>query len=190
MTFSPKDPHEVLVKQIQEALTALSWCVEPTGQGQFSATMQENLHNCWLPDGRPLPFRWLPDLLATRPPHAYFIDAKSSETWRQTGNHALEQNALAAALNWTAIWEMDVWYIFTDGSGTTARQLAKPSAKWPGPQRGNGSGTPFWLFPVGLTTPWEQLPFTNSPSKPKLCPSPDLGTQIPANFCLRHPTAN
>jgi hypothetical protein len=128
--------------------------------------------------------------LATRPPHAYFIDAKSSETWRQTGNHALERNALAAALNWTAIWEMDVWYIFTDGSGTTARQLAKPSAKWPGPQRGNGSGTPFWLFPVGLTTPWEQLTFTNSPSKPKLCPSPDLGTQIPANFCLRHPTAN
>jgi hypothetical protein len=59
--------------------------------------------------------------LATRPPHAYFIDAKSSETWRQTGSHAVEQNALAAALNWTAIWEMDVWYIFTDGSGTTAR---------------------------------------------------------------------
>jgi hypothetical protein len=123
MTFSRKDPHEVLVKQIREALTALGWCVEPMGQGQFSATMQENLHNCWLPDGRPLPFRWLPDLLATRPPHAYFIDAKSSETWRQTGNHAVEQNALVAALNWTAIWEMDVWYIFTDGSGTTARQL-------------------------------------------------------------------
>jgi hypothetical protein len=159
------------------------------GQELFSATMQENLHNCSLPDGRPLPFRWLPDLLATRPPHAYFIDAKSSETWRQTGNHALERNALAAALNWTAIWEMDVWYIFTDGSGTTARQLAKPSAKWHGPQRGNGSGTPFWLFPVSLTTPWEQLPFTNPPSKP-LCPSPELDTQLPANFCLRHPTAN
>jgi hypothetical protein len=100
------------------------------------------------------------------------------------------QELVAAALNWTAIWEMDVWYIFTDGSGTTARQLAKPSAKWPGPQRGNGSGTPFWLFPVGLTTPWEQLPFTNPPSKPKLCPSPDLDTQLPANFCLRHPTSN
>jgi hypothetical protein len=120
MTFPRNDPHEVLVQQIQEALTALGWCVEPMGQEQFSATMQENLHNCALPDGRPLPFRWLPDLLATRPPHAYFIDAKSSETWRQTGNHALEQNALAA-LNWTAIWEMDVWY---EALGEMARSAA------------------------------------------------------------------
>jgi hypothetical protein len=32
MTFSRKDPHEVLVKQIQEALTALGWCVEPMGR--------------------------------------------------------------------------------------------------------------------------------------------------------------
>jgi hypothetical protein len=184
MTFSRTDPHEVLVKQIQEALTALGWCVEPTGQGQFSATMQENLHNCWLPATLPLAAGFTRHAPTPRLFHRRQILRNVAS------NHALEQNALAAALNWTAIWEMDVWYIFTDGSGIPARQLAKPSVKWPGPHCGNGSGTPFWLFPVGLTTPWEQLPFTNPPSKPNLCPSPDLDPQRPANFCLRRPTPN
>ncbi len=55
MTFPRNDPHEVLVQQIQEALTALGWCVEPMGQELFSATMQETSATAHYPTGDRFP---------------------------------------------------------------------------------------------------------------------------------------
>ena len=47
---------------------------------------------------------------------------------------------------------MDVYFIFSDGSTITARELDR-AVKSTAPWRGRGSNTPFWLFQKSDTRP-------------------------------------
>src|ERR1700730_3170702 len=102
--------------------------------------------------GQPTALRWLPDLLGVGGPLAVLIDAKSGESWHTTGNLDIEKAALAAAVRFSHALKMDVYFIFSDGSTITARELDR-AVKSTAPWRGRGSNTPFWLFQKSDTRP-------------------------------------
>jgi hypothetical protein len=145
-------PHEVLCSLIKMDLRRKGWIVESFGQGQLSAAMRMALQACTDWEGQPTGLRWLPDLIAVGGPLAVLIDAKSGETWRTTGNLSIEKAALAAAVRFSHALKIDVYFIFTDGSAISARELDH-GVKWDGQWRGRGSNTPFWLFQKGDTRP-------------------------------------
>jgi hypothetical protein len=145
-------PHEVLCSLIKMDLRRKGWIVESFGQGQLSAATRMALCTCVDSEGQPTALRWLPDLLAVCGHVAVLIDAKSGERWRTTGNLDIEKAALAAAVRFSHALKVDVYFIFTDGSAISARELDR-CAKWDVSWRGRGSGTPFWLFRKGDTRP-------------------------------------
>ena len=123
------------------------WKAAPFGQALLPEDMRKALRRCKTLDGRKTPVRWMPDIIAIRGTEVRFIDAKAGDRWKTTGNHDIEADALQAAVQWSAALSADVWFIFADGSGATARQLSLYEGLHPGHFNGNGSGTPFWLLP-------------------------------------------
>lgn len=140
--------HELWVKQELNLITG--WQAEPYGQALLSEDMRRALRRCRTLAGRKAPVRWMPDIIAVRSPEVRFIDAKAGQKWEATGNHDIEADALQAALRWSDALSADVWFIFTDGRGVTARRIGLCEYVRPGRFAGNGSGTPFWLLPRAI----------------------------------------
>jgi hypothetical protein len=134
-------------------LQRLGWQAAPFGQALLPQHIRDGLRECHTLAGRKTPTRWMPDIIALRPPLLRFIDAKAGDRWRDTGNHDIEQDALQAALRWSDALTADVWFIFSDGSGSTARAISLYPGIHPGPFHGNGSGTDFWLVPRAVCQP-------------------------------------
>jgi hypothetical protein len=153
-------------------LRRLEWQAAPFGQALLPRDIREGLRQCETLAGRKAPARWMPDIIALKPPDLRFIDAKAGSTWRRTGNHDIERDALQAALRWSGALTADVWFIFSDGWGATATQVATYRGLHPGSFHGEGSGTAFWLFPRGACRecirPTPEMPADWQPIAPPL----------------------
>lgn len=123
------------------------WYAEPFGQALFSQELRTRLAACQTIAGRKAPMRWIPDIVAIRDMSVVLVDAKAGTSWRRTNNHAIEQDALVAALGWGHALTVPVWFIFSDGRGASARDLAFSKSRREPPFMGDGSGTQFWVWP-------------------------------------------
>jgi hypothetical protein len=132
--------------QVAYWLTTCGWVCAPFGQGQLPPEIREHLKHIHTP------VRWMADTLAVRSSRALFVDAKAGETHRWTGNHAIEKDALETAEKWAQFSQCDVVFIFEDG-GLVTPGVVRANC-WDGPYRGNGSGTPFVLFPTTVCIPF------------------------------------
>lgn len=156
-------PHEVLVDRIIASINkSPTWFAERYGQSQLSQKMREFLKGC------KTRIRWMADVIACNRQRAILIDAKAGVGYLKYGNHAVEKDALDAAIHEPEA----VWFIFLDGRGISATRLAEmihqdDRSVWTGTFRGYGSGTAFWVFKVEHTVPiftsWQvpQIPNTN-----------------------------
>lgn len=145
-------------------LRMAGWDAEPFGQGQLTAGMRTHLRRY-----TPItPIRWMPDIIAGRVTNVgiqqvIYVDAKAGERWRDTGNHDVETAALETATAWEAWTKCPVHYVFADF------KVVGPERIWecgtPGPHYGNGSGTPYLLFPTDICE-WFSVKFG------PLCPLP------------------
>lgn len=140
-------------------LTALrhwGWDAEPFGQAQLSTAMREHLRR-YTPV---TPVRWMPDIIAARQlprglTRVVYVDAKAGEQWQTTGNHDVETAAVDAAEGFEAYTRCPVYFVFTDYCVTTQEEIREFGT--PGPQYGNGSGTPYLLFPRGICSRWDDV---------------------------------
>jgi hypothetical protein len=99
------------------------------------------------------------------PPRA-FHHAKSSETWRQTGNHAVEQNALAAALNWMS-------GIFSRmGAARRPGNSRSPRRNGPVPSGATGRARRFGYSPLVSRRPGNSCPSQTHPQNQSSAPLP------------------
>lgn len=160
--------HETFV---QLRLQTLGWDAEKFGQGQLTEPMRALLRDYRTDSGDPTPMRWMPDILAgARRPDGRsvvrLIDAKAGDGWHRYGNHDVEADALSAAVAWSRMFRVSVWFVFEDFSCISAEDLdampvvkaseKRPGARWPGSWHGAGSGTPFWLFRASDAAPLDR----------------------------------
>ena len=102
------------------------------------------------------PARWSPDILAIRGREWVLIDCKA-EVKVDTPNYSLEAAALDAMFAWTMAntdEHGDCGYVWHDFSWTPAHAIHLSGDKWRGPLSTNGSGTPYWLIPKTIGSPF------------------------------------
>lgn len=136
---------------VLDALRRRGWTAELFGQGQLSEGVRNLLRRTRSP------VRWMPDIVACRQfpskTLVVFVDAKSGERWRDTGNHDIEVAAVNAALAFHEFSECPVYYVFADYGVLSPAQIIELGT--PGSWRGSGSGTPFLLVPVASCYPFD-----------------------------------
>lgn len=131
------------------------WHAEPFGQAQLSEPMRRSLRHIGTFA------RWMPDIIATRNttgrPTVIYIDAKAGKRYLDTGNHDIEVAALEAAERWVQFnnQECPYYFVFDDGATTTPADVRDNCR--PGRYNGNGSGTPFVLFPRETCRPFNTV---------------------------------
>ena len=129
-------------------LTSRGWLAESFGQAMLSEPMREHLRRV------DTSVRWMPDIIAAKNYAAgeriIFIDAKAGDKYKQTGNHDIELSALQSAERWIELSgdKCPYYFIFENGSVSTPGDVREFC--WSGSFRGNGSGTPFVLFPAAI----------------------------------------
>lgn len=135
-------------------LRMAGWDAEPFGQGQLPGKMRAHLSRY-----TPItPVRWIPDIIAAKvtplgQQRLVYVDAKAGEQWRRTGLHGCEISSLETADAWQRLSRCWVYYVFTDMLVTTSERIWECGHE--GPQTGNGSGTPYLLFPATICEPFE-----------------------------------
>jgi hypothetical protein len=126
---------------------------EPFGQALFSHQLREYLRRVRTKSGAETLIRWLPDIICVGiDDRCFLVEAKSGDGWKKYGNHSVENKSLEAASKFEKEFETDVWFIFSDGRGEKASVLNSHPGKKPGHYSGNGSGTPFSLWPADKLT--------------------------------------
>jgi hypothetical protein len=142
--------HELVVI---DALREREWIAERFGQGQLPETVRATLRRIQTP------VRWMPDIIAMKSfptgPQLRFVDAKAGDKWRETGNHDLEVAAIDAAEAFYAYAKWPVYFVFSDMSVVAPEDVREVAV--PGTWRGNGSGTPFLLFPTAVGRPLDAV---------------------------------
>lgn len=146
-------------RDVLDALWLRGWTVQPIGSGQLNAVMNSLLRDYRTKDGAPTLVRWIPDICAAKRVNgqvrAYLIDAKAGETWRESGNHDVELDALKAAEAIEPAWRIPVVFAFQDWSVASARTIRSAiTAELPGVAAGR---TAFAIFPRTACTPFDKL---------------------------------
>jgi len=143
-------------RDVLDALRCAGWDAEMFGQGQLTDVMRNHLRNFTVVT----PLRWMPDIIAARTlssgrSHVVFVDAKAGDKWRVTGNHDIETAALETADTWQSWTKCPVYFVFSDWSVVTGDRIWGTGRV--GPHLGNGSGTPYLLFPAIACLPFAAL---------------------------------
>lgn len=146
-------------RDVLDALWLRGWIVQPIGSGQLNGVMRDLLYEYRTKDGSPTLARWIPDICAAKRVggrvRAYLIDAKAGGTWRESGNHDVELDALRAAEAIEPAWGLPVVFAFQDWSVASARTIrAATVAELPGVAKGR---TSFAIFPRTACTPFDEL---------------------------------
>lgn len=147
-------PHELAVL---DRLRSAGWDAEPCGQTLFSQTLRRHFRNT----EKVMLLRWAPDIIAARMflsgfSQVVFVDAKAGDRWRTSGNHDVEISALEAAEQWERTNRGCIYYfIFSDWSVVTCEEIRDVAHR--GPDYGNGSGTPYLLFPVTVGSAFDVI---------------------------------
>lgn len=142
--------HEI---DVRDALRRRGWAAELFGQGQLPDLLRTNLRRV------DTPVRWMSDIIAVRPyPESrflVFVDAKAGKKYLETGNHDIEISALESAERWLTFAgdNCRYYFVFSDGGVIKPDRIREIGEL--GNYRGNGSGTPFLLFPVDACTPFD-----------------------------------
>lgn len=140
---------------VLQALIRRSWDAEFFGQALLSDRMRSYLKT--VKTG----VRWMPDIVAARNINGRnivtFVDAKAGERYKDTGNHDIETAALEAAEKWIELSNNNCPYFFVFADWTLATPGDVRDSCWDGPYVGNGSGTPFKLFPCSKTRPFDEV---------------------------------
>lgn len=138
-----------------DALRERGWDSELFGQSLLTEPMSDRL-------GRvDTPVRWMPDIIAGKNiggrQRIVFVEAKGGTRYRDTGNHDIQVASLDAAEKWVTFagGECPLFYIFDDLGVTTPAAIR--ASCWEGQYRGNGSGTPFVLFPTAICRPIDAI---------------------------------
>ena len=103
----------------------------------------------------------MPDIIAAKNiagrSQIIFVDAKAGKRYIETGNHDVETAALEAAEKWTDMHVDPCPYYFVFDNKTVATPGDIRENCWDGPFVGNGSGTPFKLFPCSATREFDSV---------------------------------
>lgn len=127
------------------------WTACPFGQGLLDETVRAALRTI------DTPLRFLPDIVAVRGPAAYLIDAKT-ETRFDTPNFAIQTDALVAGHSWSRFAALPLVFVWADYRCNFSWDLlANDAPLRRGHWTGNGSGTPFYLWPKTAARPFDSL---------------------------------
>ncbi|MFI0487481.1 hypothetical protein [Actinomadura sp. 9N215] len=131
-----------LEEHVAHELTSRGWAVDHWGQGVIAAAVSKVLRRT---DSS---LRWAPDLLAARQDTVVMIDCKASMTSRATGKHAVERAAVKAHLQFAALFDLPLYYVFDNLGVLTPMDVCGIGHL--GPHTRVGSGAPYYL--VSTTT--------------------------------------
>lgn len=150
-TFAARMAEAALHEQaVLNEIRCRGWIAEPFGQGQLPERVRDLLrkHSSTL-------VRWMPDIIAMKQfPNGMqlrFVDAKAGNKWETTGNHDVEIKALESADAFYSYAKAPVYFVFTDMGAAAPEDIW--DVGWQGPNYGNGSGTPYLLFPAAVCRP-------------------------------------
>jgi hypothetical protein len=151
-------------KAVEAHIDHAGWDVCEFGQGCLSEEVRRALQ----PIDTPL--RWMPDLVAVRGQVAYLVDGKWSNR-QDTGNYDIECSSLAALHEFYISLRLPVVTVWFDFRCNFSWELLASDAPLRrGPWRGNGSGTPFWLWPQSASRPFAEI---FGPDAPPYGPPPE-----------------
>lgn len=153
MTFALRIASAVAFEdQVVERLRALGFVADKFGQGQLPDRQRELLRTV------DTPIRWMADIIAQRKFAAgtlcMFVDAKAGDKYKQTNNHDIETRALNTLIEWKRFAKAPSLIVTADWCVHDPEYVA--GICWDGRWNGNGSGTPFKLWPVSAGQPWER----------------------------------
>lgn len=108
-------------------------------------------------DGEPSGLRWLPDIIAGRDDQLCLIDAKTER--RQTGNYAIEYQALRIGQLIEQFFNTPVYYVWPDGGVIAPSHMRDVDVyvKRSDDFYNRGSGTPYVLVPKRFATPASEV---------------------------------
>lgn len=124
---------------VASKLRARGYVVGDFGQGQLSPDVRDALRS------HPTKLRWLPDLIAISAGEVLLIDAKFGRT--DTPNYDMEKASLDAMVALQLATGVPVVIVWADMRCSYVMALEHCDGRTQGPHCGNGSGTPYWLFP-------------------------------------------
>jgi len=131
-------------RRVAKSLCIRGWHVDFVGQSQLSDEAHTALESL-----RPKrEVRWWPDLLAVKRRGeswlCLLVDAKTGRS--DTPNYAIEDDAIRAHRIFADDFGLPVFYVFGDGRVASLGALEGHGGT-PGPRYGNGSDTPYSLYP-------------------------------------------
>lgn len=141
--------------RVLQSLRRRNWHAELFGQVMMTETMRTYLRTI------DTPARWMPDIIAGKniagKNTVMFIDAKSGQRYKDTGNHDIETSSLTSAIAWIDYTrhQCPTFFVFDDGGVATPADVEEHG--WEGKFRGSGSGTPFTLMPATKTRSFDSV---------------------------------
>lgn len=131
--------HELIVAT---GLRERGYVVGEFGQGQLGPDVRDALRR------HRTKLRWLPDLIAVSIGEVLLVDAKFGRT--DTPNYDMEKASLDALVALQRATDVPVVIVWADMRCSYVMALECCDSRSEGVYCGNGSGTPYWLFPKDL----------------------------------------
>ena len=135
------------------------WTAYKFGQGLLPEDCRDRLRRYEDGARRPSLIRWMPDILAIRDasntrPFVALIDAKLAGS---TPNHAVELSALETAEIYVDRFFTPTFFVFSDWSVLTPRDIRQRGTPGPEPREELGSGTPYLLVSKKHGRPFNEV---------------------------------
>lgn len=138
-----------LETRIADELIVRGWHVNEWGQGVLDEATRAALRRS------DTPFRYTPDMVATRGEQVVLIDCKARATSHQTGRHAIEKKSVSAHRVMHSWFDLPVYYVFEDHTVLTPEQVIQLGR--PGQHSTVGSGAPYFLIGTGHSVPLDDV---------------------------------
>lgn len=139
-----------------ERFNSTGWRAFPFGQSQLPDECRDLLRRYEDGSRRPCLIRWMPDVIAfnvqTRRTYVALIDAK---VCGDRPNYAVEMSAAETAEAFTDRLYTPTFFVFDDWRVMTPREVRQRGRA--GPNRSNGSGTPYYLIEKGFSRPFAEV---------------------------------
>lgn len=145
MSFHERlEPSSAFEDALIERLTASGWLAFKFGQAQLPLEARKRLTKFEDGSRRPSLLRWMPDIITFRDfKGRSFVALIDAKVCGDRPNYAMEMSAIETCEIYTDYLFTPTFFVFDDLRVITPREARQRGT--PGPQYGNGSGTPYLL---------------------------------------------
>lgn len=141
---------------VVDRFNATGWHAFHFGQSQLPEECRTLLMRYEDGARRPCLIRWMPDVIAFRSyPNRTFVALVDAKVCGDRPSYAIEMSAAETAEAFTDRLYTPTFFVFDDWRVMTPREVRQRGRA--GPNRSNGSGTPYYLIEKGFSRPFNEV---------------------------------